>query len=263
MHTRGTRLEARADFLATKPETALALLDQAREQRQHHLKDAVPLHGRPSSRHRAAANPIGQPPSGSPGCMPGVCGLDPPKRPAGSLGDAVGPLDGDLLACGLEAYDQLLRDPAPAIDGDALIFGPSADLRRVRALGGAGGASGAGGGAALGLARPAGWPATCTARTGVPGNDCSFLLSSRQFWRGVTVPACAWYDGHLGSTGRAEGGMAALLADVIIVCVVGFLGVAGLSLTITGPPATPAFARRAPTSSNPQLRQDSKRPVPG
>jgi hypothetical protein len=50
--------------------------------------------------------------------------------------------------------------------------------------------------------------------------------------------------------------MAALFADVIAVCVVGFLGVAGLSLTIMGAPATPAFARRAPTSSNPQLRQD-------
>lgn len=38
----------RAACLATKPEAALALLDQAREQRQHCLYDAVPLHGLPS-----------------------------------------------------------------------------------------------------------------------------------------------------------------------------------------------------------------------
>jgi hypothetical protein len=51
--------------------------------------------------------------------------------------------------------------------------------------------------------------------------------------------------------------MAALFADVVAVCVGGFLIIAGLSLTIAGAPATPPFARRAPTASNPQLRQDS------
>ncbi len=51
--------------------------------------------------------------------------------------------------------------------------------------------------------------------------------------------------------------MAALLADAIVVCVVGFLVVAGYSLTIMGAPAIPSFARRAPASSSPQLRQDS------
>ncbi len=50
--------------------------------------------------------------------------------------------------------------------------------------------------------------------------------------------------------------MAAVLSDVIIIGVVGFLMVAGLSLVIARTPATPAFARRAPTSSSPQLRQD-------
>jgi hypothetical protein len=51
--------------------------------------------------------------------------------------------------------------------------------------------------------------------------------------------------------------MAALLVDVIVVCVVGFLGVAGLSLTTASRPATPPFARRPPTSSAPTLREDS------
>jgi hypothetical protein len=50
--------------------------------------------------------------------------------------------------------------------------------------------------------------------------------------------------------------MAGLLIDVIIVSGLAFLVVAGLSLMITGVPATPVFARRAPTSSAPQLRQD-------
>jgi hypothetical protein len=48
MHTRGTCLEAGAVYLATKPEAALVLLDQAREQRQHLHQNAVPLHGHPS-----------------------------------------------------------------------------------------------------------------------------------------------------------------------------------------------------------------------
>ena len=51
--------------------------------------------------------------------------------------------------------------------------------------------------------------------------------------------------------------MAALFGDVIAVCVVGFLIVAVLSLMIARTPATRPFARRAPTSSSPQLRQDS------
>lgn len=51
--------------------------------------------------------------------------------------------------------------------------------------------------------------------------------------------------------------MASLLADVVVICLVGFAVVAGLSLMVMGAPATPPFARRAPTSSSPQLRQDS------
>ena len=50
--------------------------------------------------------------------------------------------------------------------------------------------------------------------------------------------------------------MTALLGDVIVICVVGFLAVAGLSLAIARAPAIPSFARRAPASSGPQLRQD-------
>jgi 5-methylcytosine-specific restriction endonuclease McrA len=48
----------------------------------------------------------------------------------------------------------------------------------------------------------------------------------------------------------------AALGDLIIVCAVGFALVAALSLMLAKTPATPAFARRAPTSGNPQLRQD-------
>src|SRR5690348_7993513 len=48
----------------------------------------------------------------------------------------------------------------------------------------------------------------------------------------------------------------AALGDLIIICVVGFVLVAALSLMIAKTPATPAFARRAPSSGNPQLRQD-------
>ncbi len=48
----------------------------------------------------------------------------------------------------------------------------------------------------------------------------------------------------------------AALGDLIIVCAVGFALVATLSLMLAKTPATPAFARRAPTSGNPQLRQD-------
>ena len=54
--------------------------------------------------------------------------------------------------------------------------------------------------------------------------------------------------------------MAALLGDLIVIGIVGIVGfviVAVLSLVITGTPATPSFARRAPTSGSPQLRQDS------
>jgi hypothetical protein len=50
--------------------------------------------------------------------------------------------------------------------------------------------------------------------------------------------------------------MGALFAELIAVGAGGFLVLAGLSLTIASPPATPQFARRAPTSGNPQLRQD-------
>lgn len=48
----------------------------------------------------------------------------------------------------------------------------------------------------------------------------------------------------------------AALGDLIIVCVVGFVLVAALSLLTAKPPVTPPFARRAATSSSPQLRQD-------
>ncbi len=51
--------------------------------------------------------------------------------------------------------------------------------------------------------------------------------------------------------------MGAALGDVLLVCVVGFLVIAALSLMVARTPATPAFARRAPTSGNPQLRQDA------
>jgi HNH endonuclease len=50
--------------------------------------------------------------------------------------------------------------------------------------------------------------------------------------------------------------MATLLGEVIGVGVFGFVAVAGLSVTAAGTPATPLFARRAPTSGSPQLRQD-------
>lgn len=48
----------------------------------------------------------------------------------------------------------------------------------------------------------------------------------------------------------------AAFGDLIAIIVVGFLVVAGLSLAITGAPATPPFARRAATSGTVQLRQD-------
>lgn len=48
----------------------------------------------------------------------------------------------------------------------------------------------------------------------------------------------------------------AAFGDLIIVCAVGFALVAALSLMLAKTPATPGFARRAPTSGNPQLRQD-------
>ena len=49
----------------------------------------------------------------------------------------------------------------------------------------------------------------------------------------------------------------AALGDLIIICVVGFVIVAILSLVLSKTPATPPFARRVPTSGNPQLRQDA------
>jgi hypothetical protein len=48
-----------------------------------------------------------------------------------------------------------------------------------------------------------------------------------------------------------------LLGEVLLVCVVGLVVVAGLSLPGMSAPATPSFAKRAPTSGSPQLRQDS------
>jgi len=48
----------------------------------------------------------------------------------------------------------------------------------------------------------------------------------------------------------------AALGDVIILCAVGFVLFAVLSLVVAKPPAIPPFARRAATSGNPQLRQD-------
>ncbi len=48
----------------------------------------------------------------------------------------------------------------------------------------------------------------------------------------------------------------AAISDVIITCVIGFLVIAGLSLTLAKTPATPPFARRAAASGGVQLRQD-------
>jgi HNH endonuclease len=48
----------------------------------------------------------------------------------------------------------------------------------------------------------------------------------------------------------------AALGDLLAIVVIGFVLVAGLSLLTIGAPATPAFARRAATSSSVQLRQD-------
>jgi hypothetical protein len=45
MHSRGTCQEARADFLATNLRPPSYSLEQAREQHEHHVHDAVPLHG--------------------------------------------------------------------------------------------------------------------------------------------------------------------------------------------------------------------------
>src|SRR5690242_9541412 len=49
----------------------------------------------------------------------------------------------------------------------------------------------------------------------------------------------------------------AALGDVIIICAVGFVLFAGLSLVVAKPPVSPPFARRAATSGNPRLRQDA------
>jgi hypothetical protein len=51
--------------------------------------------------------------------------------------------------------------------------------------------------------------------------------------------------------------MAALAGDFLGLCVLGLLIFVGLSLTSMKTPVTPPFARRAPTSSSPQLRQDA------
>jgi 5-methylcytosine-specific restriction endonuclease McrA len=50
--------------------------------------------------------------------------------------------------------------------------------------------------------------------------------------------------------------MGALLGDIIGVAILGFLGTAILSLVVTRTPVTPAFARRSPTTTTVQLRQD-------
>lgn len=50
--------------------------------------------------------------------------------------------------------------------------------------------------------------------------------------------------------------MGALLGDIIGIAVVGFLAVAVLSLLVTRTPVTPAFARRSPSTTSVQLRQD-------
>jgi hypothetical protein len=49
----------------------------------------------------------------------------------------------------------------------------------------------------------------------------------------------------------------AALGDLIVIVVVGFVIVAGMSLFAIGAPAIPPFARRAATSSTVQLRQDT------
>jgi hypothetical protein len=48
-----------------------------------------------------------------------------------------------------------------------------------------------------------------------------------------------------------------IVGDLIGICVFGFLALAVLSIFTTKTPRTPPFARRAASSSNPQLRQDS------
>jgi len=48
----------------------------------------------------------------------------------------------------------------------------------------------------------------------------------------------------------------AAIGDLLIVCAIGFVLVAALSLMLAKTPATPPFARRAATSGSPQLRQD-------
>jgi HNH endonuclease len=50
--------------------------------------------------------------------------------------------------------------------------------------------------------------------------------------------------------------MGALLGDIIGIAVFGFLAVAALSLMLMRTPVTPAFARRSPSTSSVQLRQD-------
>jgi 5-methylcytosine-specific restriction endonuclease McrA len=50
--------------------------------------------------------------------------------------------------------------------------------------------------------------------------------------------------------------MGALLGDIIGIAAFGFLAVAVLSLLMTRTPVTPAFARRSPSTTSIQLRQD-------
>lgn len=51
-------------------------------------------------------------------------------------------------------------------------------------------------------------------------------------------------------------GLLHALQSLLVLGIIGFVAVAGLSLWLTHPPEVPAFARRQPTSSSPQLRQD-------
>jgi len=65
----------------------------------------------------------------------------------------------------------------------------------------------------------------------------------------------SWYYGHLLMACWLEGPMAAFLSDLVVICVVGFLIVAGLSAATVRTPATPPFPRRARTSGSSQLWQ--------
>jgi hypothetical protein len=50
--------------------------------------------------------------------------------------------------------------------------------------------------------------------------------------------------------------MGALLGDIVVIAIFGFLAIAVLSLILRRTPTTPAFARRSPSTSSVQLRHD-------